>query len=216
MTTPAVLITHKFALPLALSTNSKMSATPDQSRTFYFVRHGATEPNIFGVRCGGDLDFPLTELGRQQARASAERLRAMNIRIGVIVCSGLRRTRQHAEIVSEILGGVPITIDPLLNERCMGEWNLRSVAATEPLLAQGMDPPGGESEEVFVARVSEAFERFRMLLPLNPLIVSSKAVARVLNLLLGAKGRLTLENGEMVQFTMQPLVSPMSFERTPK
>jgi hypothetical protein len=52
-----------------------------------------------------------------------------------------------------------------------------------------------------------------MLLPLNPLIVSSKAVARVLNLLLGGKGRLTLANGEMVQFTMQPLASLTANDR---
>jgi len=183
---------------------------PDPSNTFYFVRHGATEPNLCGVRCGGDLDLPMAKIGREQALASAERIRDDKIEVGLIVCSGLRRTQQHANIVSAILGGVPIIVEPLLNERCMGEWNLRSVAATEPLLAQGMAPPGGESEQVFVARITEALERFQTLLPLNPLIVSSKAVARVLNILLGGSGRLTLDNGQMVQFKMQPLASPMS------
>ena len=185
----------------------------DQSSTFCFVRHGATEPNITGVRCGGDLDLALTELGREQALATAQRIKDMNVGVGLIVCSSLRRTRQHAEIVSGILGGVPIIVDPLLAERHMGEWNLRSVAATEPLLAQGIAPPGGESEQDFVARVSTAFERFPMLLPLNPLVVSSKAVARVLNVLLGGSGRLTLGNGEIVQFTIQPITSPMANER---
>ena len=28
-----------------------------------FVRHGSTAPNLAGLRCGGDLDSPLTELG---------------------------------------------------------------------------------------------------------------------------------------------------------
>lgn len=193
-----------------------MFTIPDRSPTFSFVRHGATEPNIIEVRCGGDLNFALTELGREQALASAERIRDMNTGVGVIVCSSLIRTRQHAAIVSEVLGGVPIVIDPLLDERRMGEWNLRSVASTEKLLAQGMGPPGGETEQEFFARVAVAFERFPMLLPLNPLIVSSKAVARVLNLMLGGSGRLTLDNGEIVQFTMQPLASPTASQGIPK
>jgi len=187
---------HEPTTPLTTPTNLEMHVIPDESSTFCFVRHGATEPNLCEVRCGGDLDLALTELGREQAYASAEWIRAKNVGVGLIVCSALRRTRQHAEIVSGVLGGVPIIVDPLLAERRMGEWNLRSVAATEVLLKQGMSPPGGETEQAFVARVTAAFERFPMLLPLNPLVVSSKAVARVLNLLLGGSGRLTLGTGK--------------------
>ena len=181
---------------------------PDQSSSFYFVRHGATEPNLRGIRCGGDLDLALTALGREQAFATAQCIRAMDAEVGLIVCSSLQRTREHAHIIRGVLGNhLPIVFDPQLDERRMGEWNLRSVHATEALLAQGMAPPGGESEQTFVARVTMAFERLQMLLPLNPLVVSSKAVARVLNLLLGGKGRLTLDNGELVQFTLPALTS---------
>jgi probable phosphoglycerate mutase len=216
MATTATPITHEVTMPLTMPESPEMFLIPDQSRTFSFVRHGATEPNITGLRCGGDLNFALTDLGRAQALATAQRIRDTNSGVGLIVCSSLLRTRQHAAIVSGVLGGVPIIIDPLLDERRMGEWNLRSVADTEKLLAQGMGPPGGETEQEFVARVTAAFERFPMLLPLNPLVVSSKAVARVLNLLLGGSGRLTLGNGEIVQFTMRPLASPMANERIPK
>ena len=208
-------IAQKKAKPLIIPAKPELFVVPDESRTFSFVRHGATEPNMTGLRCGGDLNFPLTELGREQALATARRIRDLNSGVELIVCSSLIRTRQHAEIVSGVLGGVPIIIDPLLDERRMGEWNLRSVADTEKLLAQGMGPPGGETEQEFVARVAQAFKRFPMLLPLNPLVVSSKAVARVLNLLLGGSGRLTLGNGEIVQFTLQPLASPPANPRTP-
>lgn len=201
--------------PLIIPASREMFVVPDESRTFRFVRHGATEPNMTGLRCGGDLNFPLTELGREQAMETARRIRDLNSGVELIVCSSLIRTRQHADIVSQVLGGVPIIIDPLLDERRMGEWNLRSVAQTEKLLAQGMGPPGGESEQEFVARVTLAFQRFPMLLPLNPLVVSSKAVARVLNLLLGGSGRLTLGNGEIVQFTLQPQASSLAKQRTP-
>jgi len=213
---PTMPFTHELTLPLALPTSPQRRAMPDQSSALYFVRHGATEPNTLGLRCGGDLDLPMTELGREQARMTAERIRALKIDIGLIVCSPLKRTRLHADIVSRMLGGVPIIIDPLLAERHMGEWNLRSVPITEKLLVRGMAPPGGETEQAFVARVSGAFDRLPALLPLNPLVVSSKAVARVLNLRLGGSGRLTLENGEMVQFMMQPPASPIANERIPR
>jgi len=213
MPAQATQMKHESTMPLNSPASPQMRVIPDQSIRFYFVRHGATEPNVLGLRCGGDLDLPLTELGREQARMTAERIRAMNIDVGLILCSALRRTRLHADIVSEALGGVPIVIDPLLAERRMGEWNLRSVAVTEKLLVQGMAPPGGETEQAFVTRVSAAFERLPMLLPLNVLVVSSKAVARVLNLRLGGSGRLTLENGEMMRFTMQASALPIANER---
>jgi probable phosphoglycerate mutase len=192
----------------ASPTGPVMRVIPDQSNSFYFVRHGATEPNLRELRCGGDLDLPMSDLGREQARASADRILAMKIGVGLIVCGTLKRTREHAAILSKALGGVPIITEPLLDERHMGEWNLRSVADTEVLLKQGIAPPSGESEQAIVARVTAAFERFQMLLPLNPLVVSSRAVARVLNLLLGGSGRLNVANGEIVQFKTQPPVSP--------
>jgi len=80
---------------------------------------------------------------------------------------------------------VPIIVEPLLNERCMGEWNLRSWRHRTVAGARH-GSPGRRVEQVFVARITEALERFQTLLPLNPLIVSSKAVARVLNILLAA------------------------------
>lgn len=212
MTTHSMLIQHE----PSLSTHPEGHANPDQANTFYFVRHGATEPNLSGLRCGGDLNLPMTALGRNQALASALRIQALKIDIGVLICSRLRRTRQHAEIISGVLGGVPILIDPWLDERCIGDWNLQSVVATEPLLARGETPPGGESEQAFRTRVAEMFERFPILLPLHPLIVSSKAVARVLNLLLGGSGRLTLDNGELIRFVMPPSASPMANESDPK
>lgn len=218
--THSTLVKHALNMPiaheLALPTHPETHATPDETNTFYFVRHGATEPNLLELRCGGDLNLPMTALGCEQALASALRIQALKIDIGVLICSRLRRTRQHAEIISGVLGGVPILVDPWLDERCMGRWNMQSVVATEPLLARGAAPPGGESEQAFVARVSEMFERFAILLPLHPLIVSSKAVARVLNLLLGGTGRLTLDNGELIRFVMPPSASPMANKWDPK
>ena len=171
--------------------------------TFYFIRHGATEPNERGLRCGGDLDVPLSNLGRQQARAAAARIRAMGIEVGMIVCSALVRARETAMIIGGILGVDRIAVEPLLNERRLGEWNLLPVGETEPLFARNVPPPGGESEEVFVARVSAMLDVLPQFLPSKPLIVSSKGVARVLNSMSGDNGRLHVANAEIVQFTIE-------------
>ena len=183
------------------------------SRTFWFVRHGATEPNLQNLRCGGDLDVALTDLGREQARETARRIRAMKIDVGVIVCSALDRARETAAIIGEALSVTTIEVEPLLNERRLGEWNLRPVSETEELLKRHVTPPGGESEKAFAARILAALERVQPYLPSRPLIVSSKGVARVLNGLLGNGGRLEVGNGEIVQFEMQPPAAEMSLVR---
>jgi 2,3-bisphosphoglycerate-dependent phosphoglycerate mutase len=171
--------------------------------TFYFVRHGATEPNERGLRCGGDLDVPLTLLGRQQAHAVAARMRAMGIEVGMIVCSALVRARETAMIIGGILGVDRLAVEPLLNERRLGAWNLLPVGETESLFARNVPPLGGESEEEFVARVSAMLDVLPPFLPSKPLVVSSKGVARVLNSMSGDNRRLHVANGEIVQFTIE-------------
>jgi probable phosphoglycerate mutase len=181
-----------------------MTYQADRPFTFYFVRHGVTELNFKGLRCGGDLDIPLMDIGCDQAYLTAKQLRQMNLDISVIVTGSLIRTRQTASIISGVLGTVPIEIEPLLNERKLGQWNNRPVAETEELLKRGVTPPGGESDEQFEARVALAFEHLRPYLERRPLVVSSKGVGRVLNTLLGGTERMAIGNGEIVEFAVAP------------
>lgn len=181
-----------------------MSYQADRPFTLYFVRHGVTEPNFRGYRCGGDLDLPLMDIGCDQAYLLAKQIDRMNLRIGVIVAGSLIRTRQTASIISGVLGNVPVEIDPLLNERRLGEWNNRPIADTEELLSAHSTPPGGESEDDFRRRVATALENLRPHLDRRPLIVSSKGVGRVLNMILGGQGRMQVGNGEIVEFVVGP------------
>ena len=112
-----------------------------------FLRHGATEPNLAGLRCGGDLDSPLTDLGRRQAAQAALRIQELRLGVGVVVASRLARTRETAQIVSRVLHGVEVVIEPGFAERRLGQWNLRPIAETQAALAQGDTPPGGESNQ---------------------------------------------------------------------
>jgi probable phosphoglycerate mutase len=181
-----------------------MSYLADRPFTLYFVRHGITEPNFRGFRCGGDLDLPMMDIGCDQAYLIAKQIEKMHLRIGVIVAGSLIRTRQTASIISGVLGTVPVEIEPLFNERKLGQWNNRPIAETEEQLQKRMTPPGGESEEQFEARVALALEHLRPLLERRPLIVSSKGVGRVLNTLLGGTERMTVGNGEIVEFAVAP------------
>jgi probable phosphoglycerate mutase len=179
-----------------------MSYQADRPFTLFFVRHGITEPNFRGFRCGGDSDLPMMDIGCDQAYLLAKQIEKMNLRVGVIVAGSLIRTRQTASIISGVLGTVPIEVEPLLNERKLGQWNNRPIAETEDMLKRGVTPPGGESEEQFQARVALALERLRPYLERRPLLVSSKGVGRILNAILGGTERMAVANGEIVEFAV--------------
>jgi 2,3-bisphosphoglycerate-dependent phosphoglycerate mutase len=157
------------------------------SQALMFVRHGATEPNLAGLRCGGDLDVPLSAQGRTQAQTAAQQMRAMGWPLGVIVSSDLRRTRETAHIIKGVFPNVELIIAPGFAERHLGEWNLMPISETDAALSAGATPPGGESRAEFFDRIAAAVDT---LLPRlsqwnhPPLLVASKGVARVLGELL--------------------------------
>src|SRR5947208_15245441 len=101
------------------------------TRTLVFVRHGATHANIAELRCGGDLDVPLIELGRRQAVETAQRIRELRLPIGLIFTSSLQRAHETATIISGQLGGVEVTVAPALAERYLGAWNMRPINETQ-------------------------------------------------------------------------------------
>jgi probable phosphoglycerate mutase len=171
-------------------------------RLLNFVRHGATAPNLAGLRCGGDLDEPLSDLGRRQALDVARQLQASRARLGLIVSSGLLRTDETAGIIALALGGLRVTTLPGFAERRLGAWNLRPIAETQPWLAGGVTPPGGESRATFFERIVGAVEQLWPLLPQGVLLVGSKGVARVLGELTGRSDSASVANSQLLQFTL--------------
>lgn len=173
---------------------------PAQRLSLRFVRHGATAANQARVRCGGDLDLPMTDLGRLQAAQAARQLLRLAEPIGLIVTSPLLRTRETAAIISAALPGVPVVIEPAFSERRLGEWNYRSIAETQPWLEARCTPPGGESDDEFVDRVARGVRRIKAHLAERPLLVGSKGVARVMGELVEWPHRLELDNGAVAEF----------------
>lgn len=176
----------------------------DQPFTFYFVRHGVTDLNFKGRRCGGDMDIPLTDLGCDQAFLLGKQIEMLELGISGIVASDLIRTRQTSLIMSGVLGALPITTDRLLNERHLGEWNGKLIAENEEMLKQGVTPPGGESEGQFTDRITRALEGLRPRFAEKILVVSSRGVGRIINSVMGGEGRLAVANGEVVEFSGVP------------
>lgn len=165
-----------------------------------FIRHGETDHNRRGVRCGGDVDVPLTARGEAQARAAGERLAALGEPIDAILASPLLRTRRTAELVRDALGPLPLAFHEGLIERRLGAWNGLGIAETQPRFDAGEAPPGGEGEEAFRARVAAALADILGSGHRLPLIVGSKGVARILGLLAGGSPRPPAGNAEILRF----------------
>jgi broad specificity phosphatase PhoE len=84
----------------------------------YLARHGQTESNLLR-RYAGSSSESLTADGQAQMMALAARLGASGI--GEIRTSEVTRARESADLIGRVLG-VPVHVDPRLNEIRMGPW----------------------------------------------------------------------------------------------
>ena len=171
-----------------------------------FARHGATAPNLAGLRCGGDLDPPLAEEGRRQAMNLARVVAARAPDLDLIVCSDLVRTRETAAIVRAALGPIEMRLMPGFRERRLGHWNLKPIHETEAAMSAGETPPGGESREAFALRIGQALQALAPALERRVLLVASKGVGRVLREIAGLPPSAPLRNAELLDlhFALTP------------
>jgi broad specificity phosphatase PhoE len=82
----------------------------------YFVRHGESEANVLRIISNRDLPHSLTNTGRQQALALAQRLQACDIT--QIFTSPILRAVETATIIGQQLGLTPQTADALREYDC--------------------------------------------------------------------------------------------------
>lgn len=83
------------------------------------VRHGESEYNVL-KKFSGQLDVPLTELGRKQAEITAKYI-LQTKKIDVIYSSDLSRAVDTVKPVADALG-LPIHTEKGLREICLGDW----------------------------------------------------------------------------------------------
>ena len=90
-------------------------------RTFWLLRHGATELHS-GKVVMGRYDARLSDLGRAQMEALGRRLGAEKLRAKALYASPLRRARDSAELVDRCLG-LPIREEEGFAEISLGAWD---------------------------------------------------------------------------------------------
>ncbi|MEV7431693.1 MULTISPECIES: bifunctional RNase H/acid phosphatase [unclassified Nocardioides] len=100
------------------------SARTGAPTTLVLVRHGVTAHTKEKRFSGGlaSANPGLSDEGRAQVRATARWLQPMAERVDAVVASPVRRTRESAEIVAEVLGR-PLVEEPGFAEMEFGSWD---------------------------------------------------------------------------------------------
>jgi probable phosphoglycerate mutase len=141
------------------------TAAHSEPTTTVLLRHGQT-PLSVERRFAGRGDIPLTETGKLQAKAAAQRLAARG-GADLIVTSPLQRARLTADAVAAATGA-PVQVDDGWIEADFGEWEGLSYAeamerwpdeVTAWMKDTSQAPPGGESFAAAGRRVLAALDR---------------------------------------------------------
>jgi glucosyl-3-phosphoglycerate phosphatase len=143
----------------------------DARRRLVVLRHGETTHNAAGI-WQGQLDSPLSDLGRRQADAVGAAVAALAP--DRIVTSDLTRARVTAESVGRATG-IPVELDPRFREIHAGAWQgltSSEVAQRWPeeraAVQRGEDVRrggDGESMDDVLVRVGEGLEDLLAALP---------------------------------------------------
>jgi probable phosphoglycerate mutase len=154
---------------------------------FYFLRHGETAWNAEGRLCGS-TDVPLSDAGRRQAQALAQRLQSTSVES--LYSSPLSRALETAQVIGEAIGCQPV-LDNRLVELNYGAWEgqtFEAIKRAAPAVYQAWDadpgslaPPEGETGVHLIARVTpflaELAQRHQTG---NVVVVCHKTVCRLL------------------------------------
>lgn len=161
------------------------------TRRVLVLRHGESAWNVEG-RWQGWQDIPLTPLGEAQARSRAASLAGEPIDGAVVFSSDLRRAARTAEVLAEHLRLGSVATDPGFRERHGGEWEGNTAAEIDERWpgrraawrrGELACPPGGEPDEVVLARVDDALARAIAATPTTgvTLVVTHHGVLRLLS-----------------------------------
>ena len=147
----------------------------------YLVRHGQTLQNRAGL-LQGRSDFPLNEMGREQARRVGAFFREQGVRFEAVYTSPLRRAVQTAALIAGET--VPLRVDERLIEMDYGPYEGMDLRAPAPeVLAFVRDfvnvpaPAGMEKLSAVTARLGAFLEQLRPEAEERDILVSTHAIA---------------------------------------
>lgn len=157
----------------------------------WLVRHGQTDWNVEG-RYQGQADMPLNEIGIEQARDLAQRLRGVNF--AAIYSSDLLRASTTARILA---GDKAVRLEPRLREIHQGEWEGQLFREIRQRYAGFFEerkqnplesrPPGGESLLEVAERVKHCIDEIASQYPGERVLIVSHGLA-IATVLAAVKG----------------------------
>ena len=100
-------------------------AQDDIMTRIIIMRHGESEKNIRDVWDNSPDAYPLTDMGIEQVRLTADELKQKGV--DIILTSPVLRARQTAELVAEHIGA-EVVIDERLTEIDSGQWDGKTYA----------------------------------------------------------------------------------------
>jgi len=141
----------------------------------YIARHGQTDWNL-ERRLQGQLDVPLNETGRNEARQCARQL--ASVKIDKIISSDLARAKETADIINGSLS-LPVNYDSRLRELNCGDLQ-GNIIKEVPWNTFIHDPNHFHSESLidFYARLKSFFDEIDIIK--NTLIVTHTGVVKMI------------------------------------
>jgi len=152
-------------------------------KEIYLLRHGDTEATEKGFFAGWS-DIPLSPKGEERIKKLHQSL-LRGLSFERVFCSPMLRTLQTARI---LVPDDDIDIVPEIKERSFGSWEGKSWAELEkeyPVEVKewkkdplGFTPPGGESFEAVLSRVSSFWDKLLKMRNGRYLLVTHAGVIR--------------------------------------
>lgn len=183
------------------------------------VRHGESVGNAEN-RLQGHADYPLSERGRAEALALAQRWKTEAITFDHVIASPLSRALETGQIIAAALGIASPATDPLWMERDTGQrsgmtWDEIQQHYPEPDFAKPDDSiaASGEGDVALYTRGGQALHSILQRPPARYLVISHRAILNmVLHSILGIalqpnfqRTRFRIENGSFSRFRYYPL-----------
>ena len=133
-------------------------------KKIYIARHGQDQDNANKI-LNGQRDEPLTEIGIEQAKVSAEKIKELNLHIDKIYSSPLQRAFDTAKIIAEKINlSEPQKLD-LLIERNFGVMTGKPIDSIEETCSPDiiksdpiiyfLSPEGAETFEQLISRAKD-------------------------------------------------------------
>jgi valyl-tRNA synthetase len=127
-----------------------------KKRNIILVRHGESEANAAHIYAG-KMNTPLTEKGREQAKATAELLKGRNIT--KIFSSDLSRAHDTAKIIAETFN-LEVETSPEFQEIYGGTVE-GTPSRQIPIMMAAFDDKTGETQDELIARGKRAWDIIR-------------------------------------------------------